>query len=495
MTNPTYNTIQQVFAMNLFSNFASNKKGTPQELTNDLSTILSKLLSNADMQSYIGNWEVLWGPVVNSYGKDINNKVASNALFVATNNQGIYVVATAGTNPISAYGWLTEDFDVRTMVPWDSNNEAPDAPRIANGTNIGLQHLLGMTDQSGNTLMQFLQNTFKGVTTPQQLVVTGHSLGGALSSVLALNLNNNLTTFNPAQTVTVSAMPTAGATPGNKAFSEYFSSQLGTRTVRFWNKLDPVPHAWQADMVENIPFLFYPYLVPNPLVQALGALVLEQSLQGTQPYLPGGRYTQLQAQTPPLPGQVNIGLTAPLTAAQVAEAFIDFGAKKILASFGVSGIVADAVIAAINEVIIHFEGIKTIDNALAEIEQKLEKLFGKHEYLEHLFVVLKVIMKQLEGALLFLIQLGYQHVTSYDFLMGMPNMHNLCQYIINKAVSNGSLSADYKNLGDQLTDPLNGLKNSAAQLGDVFQRILTPEFIAQAGMPTIPAGINEPQAR
>ncbi len=495
MTNPTYNTIQQVFAMNLFSNFASNKIGTVQQLTKDLSIILSKLLNNTQMQSYIGNWQVVWGPVVGSYGKDEKRGISSNALFVATNNQGIYVVATAGTNPISSYGWLTEDFDVRTMQPWDSNNKAPDAPRIANGTQIGLNWLLKMVDQSNRTLMQFLTDTFQNVNTPQQLVVTGHSLGGALSSVLALTLDNNLTTFNPAQTVTVSAMPTAGATPGNKAFSEYFSSQLGTRTVRFWNKLDPVPHAWQADMVENIPFLFYPYLVPNPLVQSLAALVLEQSLQGTEPYLPGGRYTQLQPQTPPLPGQVNVGLTAPLTAAQVAEAFIDFGAKKILARFGVSGIIADVVIGAINEVIIHFEGIKTIDEALIDIRQKVEKILGKHEYLEHLFDVLEVIMKQLEGALLFLIQLGYQHVTSYDFLMGMPNMHNLCQYIINDAVSSGSLSADYKNLGDQLTDPVKALKSNASQLGDVIERILTPEFIARAGMPTIPTGISEPQAR
>lgn len=494
MTNPTYNTIQQVFAMNLFSNFASNKKGSAQELTYDLTVILSKLLSNTEMRGYIGTWEVVWGPVVGTYGHDEKSGVSSNALFVATNNQGIYVVATAGTNPISTFGWFTEDFDVRTMVVWDGFDDTTDAPRIASGTNIGLQYLIGMTDKSNRTLMQFLQDTFNLVNTPKQLIVTGHSLGGALSSVLALTLNSNLTTFNPAQTVTVSAVPTAGATPGNKAFSEYFSSQLGSRTVRFWNKLDPVPHAWQADMIETIPFLFYPYLVPNPLVQSLAALALEQSLQGTQTNLQGGRYTQLQPQTPPLPGQVNIGLTAPLTAAQVAEVFIDIGAKKILTRFGVSGIIADAVIAAINEVILHFEGIQSIDKALTDMREKLEKVFGKHEYLDHLFYVLEVVLKQLEGVLLFLIQLGYQHVTSYNFLMGMPTMHNLCQYIINDAVSSGVLSDDYKNLSEQLTDPIKALKNNTDRLGELIERILTPEFIAQTGMPVIPDGLSEPQA-
>ncbi len=496
MTTPVYNTIQQVFAMNLFSNFASNKKGTPEELTSELSTILTKLTGNTQMQNYIGNWKVVWGPVVGSYGKDADKKVSSNALFVATNNQGIYVVATAGTNPISSYGWLTEDFDVRTMVLWEGFPDAPDSPRISNGSSIGLQHLLSMLDpNTGKTLMQFLQNTFQAVNSPQQLVVTGHSLGGALSSVLALYINNNLNTFNPAQTVSVSAVPTAGATPGNKAFSDYFSSQIGSRTVRFWNKLDPVPHAWQTDMVENIPFLFYPYLVPNALVQSLAAGVLEQSLQGTQPYLPGGRYTQLQPQTPPLPGQVNIGLTAPLTAAQVVEAFIDLEAKKILTKLGVSTIMADAVIAALNTIISHYEGVKTIDELISDLEAKLESIFGKHEFLIHLLNLLEAVLKQLEGALLFLIQLAYQHVTSYDFLMGMPNMHNLCQFIINDAVSSGELSTDYKNLGDQLTNPMNVISNIPESLANQIQQILTPEFLESANLPVMPEGISEPQPK
>lgn len=492
MTSPIYNSVQQVFALNMFSNFAGNKKAPVAELQADLTKIINALLSDARMQKYIGNWQVVWGPVVGSYGKDVDRQVASNALYVAKNDEGTYVIATAATNPISTYGWLTEDFEVQTMVVWDGfNDDDATAPRVSSGTNTGLNHLLGM-ESNGVSLITFLQNTFQSSNTKQQLIVTGHSLGGALSPTLALKLVNTQSQWNPTNTVVVCAQPSAGASPGNLAFSNYYSSLLGNRTLRFWNKLDPVPHGWQHDMLESAPFLYYPYYTPNVLLQGLVALALGRSLKGTEPYPAGGLYTQLLPQTPPLPGQVNIILTQPLPASTVIQFLMDMELKKILANLGITGLIANTIISICNSIIQHFDNSATVDDAIDWMRHELEKIFGHNEYLNHLFNTLDILLNQFEGVLLYLLQLGYQHVTTYYDLMDMKNMKNLTDNIINSQISSRKLDSFYLDLTAKLTDPKEGLKTLGEHLNASMQQLLTTDFIKQAGIPSIPTGVAEP---
>lgn len=480
--NPTaFNFVQNVFALNLFSNLASDRKAPAPQLQGDLKKMLHALFTDANMQKYIGRWEVVWGPEVRSYGEDEKRQVASNALYVARNEAGQYVVATAGTNPISLYGWLTEDFDVRQMELWYDVAEAPDAPRISAGTSIGLKHLLDMKD-GDKDLVTFLTDTFSGTTRQTQLVVTGHSLGGALSSVLALYLNQQLATWNPAETVVVSALPSAGATPGNKAFSDYFAEQIGARTLRFWNKLDPVPHGWQPDMVECMPFLYYPYLKPGTLLQAIVGLVLSQSLEGTAPYPDGGFYTQLQPQTPPLPGQVDIALTRPLPGATVLQFFVDMGAEEILKALNITNaFVTGLVIDVLNLILKEFAGQESLDELMDRLEHDLNKLPGKDSFLKKLLHLLEKLLPELQNIIQFLQQLGDQHVTVYADLMGTAPMHALSQSIINNAVKSGELHPDYLNVVDKLTDPARTLLWAPPRIGKMLLSVLTPDFLEKHG--------------
>ncbi len=48
-------------------------------------------------------------------------------------------------------------------------------------------------------------------------------------------------------------MPTAGPTPGNKIWADYYDIQLGSATDRLWNELDIVSHVWELDMLSEIP--------------------------------------------------------------------------------------------------------------------------------------------------------------------------------------------------------------------------------------------------
>src|SRR5476651_2258294 len=195
-SEPTFNYVQNVFTLNMFSNFASAKKAPVPQLQTDLTQILAALLNNTDVQKLIGSWKVVWGPVVGSYGIDIKREAASNAMYVAVNQDGQYVVAVSATNPTSLYGWFVEDFDVKNMVLWSGvlagNLKDPGAARISQRSSDGLNHLLGMVDPGGVTLMTFLQNTFSSTTDTVQLAVSGHSLGGALSAVLALYINQTI---------------------------------------------------------------------------------------------------------------------------------------------------------------------------------------------------------------------------------------------------------------------------------------------------------------
>ena len=137
---------------------------------------------------------------------------------------------------------------------------------------------------------------------PVDICVTGHSLGGTLSVALGLALTDlQGDTWDKNNQAVVSVISSAGATAGDADFAQYYDQRLGTRTNRIWNKIDMVPHAWQSDMLLNIPNLYYPHIVPSALIYVLsdGALV-GSKLAGTLKHV--------NAQSPGLPGQVNLDL-------------------------------------------------------------------------------------------------------------------------------------------------------------------------------------------
>lgn len=479
--NPDFNFVQNVFALNMFSNLASIKKGTVPQLQGELKAMLKAIFANTDMQKMIGAWDVVWGPVIGSYGDDAKSGVVSNALYVAKNQDGQYVIATSGTNPVSKYGWFVEDFDVKTMVVWPGMVDQPDAPRISSGTNDGLDHLLALLD-GDVSLMTFLTQTFSACTQQTQLVVTGHSLGGALSSVLALYLNDTINSWNPPNNVIVCAEPSAGASPGNLAFSAYYNKMMGSRTLRFWNKLDPVPHGWEPDMVEQVPFLYYPYFKPGFLLKGITVLALSQSLEGTAPYPAGGFYTQLQLQTPPLPGQVNIGNTRSPSAAEVLQLFVDMAASKILNMLHVNSVVSTLIVDALNLVLKEYENEVTLDALLDKLRAELQKIAGHEAYLEKLLQLLGIVLTELENVMLFLYQLLYQHVTVYPDLMGTAATHPLSQAIVNNLVAKGELDEEYTNVWDKLTDPKLTLQQAAAKISTRIEDLLTDDFIQRNGL-------------
>ncbi len=299
-SGPAYDVFQQTFRLSILANSAWTDTGTQPELLAKLTAAVTSGLNSQAEQALIGKWSVAWGPQV---WQNTGSSVADNAMYVAYNpavkfadglTHEAYVVAIAATGPFSTYDWLTEDFDVSSVVAFDTFNPLQPAPTpaptpvspttavISMGTAIGVSNLLKMTSPNGapaagQSLAQFL-GSLKG--NNKAVIFTGHSLAGALSPTVGLWLKKNkyLAGFGPDGTYHF-VYATAGATPGNLAFASEFSShfvpnlkppansyKVWNRQV--WNTLDVVPHAWNLDLLSKVPKLY-----GNPNLDAIDAAV------------------------------------------------------------------------------------------------------------------------------------------------------------------------------------------------------------------------------
>lgn len=157
---------------------------------------------------------------------------------------------------------------------------------------------------SGNDLLTFLASEVARQASPIDVVVTGHSAGGALSSTVALWLAETqgpgaLATerWDPSNHATVHCYSYAGPTAGNAAFAARSDAMLGARCQRFWNTRDLVTHAWVRDDLQKVPKLFEPVV---PAIPGLGTL-MQLVTTVTEPlgYTQVGRSVPLQGAPEP----------------------------------------------------------------------------------------------------------------------------------------------------------------------------------------------------
>jgi hypothetical protein len=184
-----------------------------------------------------GKWSLSWGPQVtpdNSnlmYGAEFSDSVSGLPVFSAVVIRGTDTQA----RPSGTLKQIIEDTDAETQVVFPANNAV--GAKIAQGTQDGLNVLTGFTDSSNRTVEQYL-NDFVTKNPGAPVVVTGHSLGGCQTTVMALYLSSKL----PAGTKIVPnsfAAPTAG----NRAFIQLYE-QAFSFCPRWFNDIDLVPMAF-----------------------------------------------------------------------------------------------------------------------------------------------------------------------------------------------------------------------------------------------------------
>lgn len=181
-----------------------------------------------------GQWELKW------LASDAGNQV----MVVKDNRSEQLAIAIRGS-ATTVYkedfwvDWFEQDLPVFSPIDWPYGG-APPGTQIANGSHTGLKSLLSLRASDGSTLVDFLrtQQPFKWL-----IPVIGHSLGGALASVLAPYLHQQ---FNPGKKI-LDFWPVtfAGPTAGNQAFANWLNSDFLLGQSRYHNTLDVVPHSWQ----------------------------------------------------------------------------------------------------------------------------------------------------------------------------------------------------------------------------------------------------------
>ena len=135
-------------------------------------------------------------------------------------------------------------------------------------------------------LLSFLARTVEQSDGGLEVVVTGHSKGGALSTTVALWLADTQGTagwipeeerWDPQHEAEVSCYSFAGPTAGNAAFAAHYDAVIGERCHRVFNALDVVPHAWEAEDLMRVPGLYDPPIKPPPGMGRLAELIVRET--------------------------------------------------------------------------------------------------------------------------------------------------------------------------------------------------------------------------
>lgn len=230
--------------------------GNPQQKT-DITTALSDLDSSVQ-----GPWSLVWGPATNN----------GNLAYVALNSASdLYAVVLRGT--VSSESWamfdnVEQDADAISQVDWLYPQNS-NGLKVSEGFFEGLENIIAVTDPTTDiTLMDFLRQTFNANSTAQ-LLVTGHSLGAALVTMVATWLYDQLPKGGGPSDVSITPITFAAPTAGNQAFASHYDT-IFPASQRYVNTLDVIPMGYAG-----LATLITEYASPGPSLKDYSEVIYE----------------------------------------------------------------------------------------------------------------------------------------------------------------------------------------------------------------------------
>ncbi|HEU4560745.1 MAG TPA: hypothetical protein VFS20_23025 [Longimicrobium sp.] len=291
--------------------------GTPTldaQIKTDLQNALSATASPL-IPPVAGEWTVVWGPVTYTVPGALYQDGMMYVVQLDSADDGgtpQYAVAVRGTNGTVMLDWLMFDFDILQMMPWPVGATGSDVVgQISESTSIGLAMLLNMQDgDTGDSLLTFLTKVMSNATGTTSICFTGHSLGAALSSTLALYMRDNQSTWDPKSHAIVTTVNFAGPTAGDQDFATYFDNQFaytGKPKLTFWqpadsgspsyadcvrNNLDIVPMLWNQGTMDTLHKIYHGHLISNDLSLPFGSSGVVTAIASA---LAPNQFTQIQS--------------------------------------------------------------------------------------------------------------------------------------------------------------------------------------------------------
>jgi hypothetical protein len=262
----------------MLSNLAYANEDDSSAAVQQIKTNLPQMPAPSD--AFQGRWNLGWGPQVSE--DNSNLMYCAEFLDSGTGVPVFAAVVIRGTDtqarPSGILKQLIEDLDASNQVNFPENNTR--GAKIAEGTKVGLETLTGFTDASHRTVEQYLNN-FVAKNPGAPIVVTGHSLGGCQTTVMALHLSTELP---PGTKIVPNSF--AAPTAGNPAFIQLYEETF-VFCPRWFNTLDLVPMAFAG--LNDIKQLWSQCSRPAPqalklvldgfqlLLRSLGASYAQQS--------------------------------------------------------------------------------------------------------------------------------------------------------------------------------------------------------------------------
>lgn len=249
MTTPQYDPAPAGVQMTLSAIAYAGGDGTMSVIK----TAIEKELKIKDYATR-ATWKLVWGPVRSSKG--------DNLMYVAQNTRltSQYSVVIRGTVLDPSSIW--EDLD----VPLTNFGYVPG--QVSEGFNEGFTWLIGTPDPNNGTLQSFLVNA--AVAHDIQVLVSGHSQGGALAVMMLAWIVAGSSGWGAANTISAQGYTFAGPSAGDAKFSSYFDKSA--TCWRVVNPLDVVPYGYA-----NLPGLIIDE-VPTKVPLAVDGLIVAAEL-------------------------------------------------------------------------------------------------------------------------------------------------------------------------------------------------------------------------
>jgi acetyl esterase/lipase len=258
-TTDTWTTDQVMMTLCTLCATSADPRPSGESLADQQARILAGInqqLTNPSLATQ-GQWQAVW------MGLSVDRGNLACIVQGPSNTLAVCLRGTVAGSPIDK----AEDMNVGLLMPFaygggNISQGAMEAfTEVTSSVYVGSLPLLGL---AGKTLTEALGALVTTASAAPTIVITGHSLGGALATTIGLYLSNALP--GPTYLLYTFAAPTAGDSDFATAVINAFGlSESSPTSACYYNYYDVVPYAW-ADLLKTENFFPKPGPQTNEVV-------------------------------------------------------------------------------------------------------------------------------------------------------------------------------------------------------------------------------------